>query len=104
MKKISIFGLGYVGTVSSACLAKLGHRVVGVDINNDKVGMINAGESPIVEPGLSDLLSRTAKKKGLSATTDAVAAVRATTISMIWSVLPHGCSRPPSIVFDPPRK
>jgi GDP-mannose 6-dehydrogenase len=55
--RVSIFGLGYVGCVTAACLAKAGHRVVGVDINPDKVAMVNAGTSPLVEPGLGELLA-----------------------------------------------
>jgi GDP-mannose 6-dehydrogenase len=54
---VSVFGLGYVGCVTSACLARAGHDVIGVDVNAEKVAMINAGLSPIVEPGLPDLLA-----------------------------------------------
>jgi len=57
---VSIFGLGYVGVVSAAALADAGHTIVGVDPNLTKVEMINAGRSPIIEPGLDDLLSRRA--------------------------------------------
>ena len=55
--RVSVFGLGYVGCVTAACLAKAGHQVVGVDINPDKVAMVNAGTSPLVEPGLGELLA-----------------------------------------------
>src|SRR5206468_2847555 len=54
--RVSVFGLGYVGCVTAACLAKAGHAVVGVDVNAEKVAMLNAATSPIVEPGLPELL------------------------------------------------
>ena len=56
--RVSVFGLGYVGCVSAASFAGDGHEVVGVDVNADKVASINAGRSPIVEPGLDELLGR----------------------------------------------
>ena len=55
--RVSVFGLGYVGCVTSACLARAGHEVVGVDLNREKVEMISAARSPIVEPGLADVLA-----------------------------------------------
>lgn len=68
IKTISIFGMGYVGCVSAACFADAGFHVIGVDINADKVNQINAGQSPIVEPGLSRLLSRVVSSGHLRAT------------------------------------
>ena len=50
--KVSVFGLGYVGSVSAAAFAADGHHVVGIDVNPDKVASVNAGKSPIVEPAL----------------------------------------------------
>ena len=55
--RVSIFGLGYVGTVSAGCLAKDGHEVIGVDTNPGKVEHVNAGESPILEEGIGELIS-----------------------------------------------
>ena len=54
---VSVFGLGYVGCVSAASFAGDGHHVIGVDVNPDKVDAVNAGRSPIVEPGLDELLA-----------------------------------------------
>ena len=80
---ISIFGLGYVGAVTAGCLARQGHSVVGVDVQPQKVELFNAGESPIVEPGLGELL-RTARAEGLlRATTDVKEAVEATELSLV---------------------
>ena len=73
--RVSVFGLGYVGSVSSAAFAADGHDVVGIDVNADKVAAINEGRSPIVEPGLGDLLQqgvRTGKLRATTSTADAI--------------------------------
>ena len=54
--EVSVFGLGYVGSVSAASFAADGHTVVGVDVNPDKVASLNEGRSPIVEKGLDELI------------------------------------------------
>ena len=72
---VSIFGLGYVGCVTAACLASQGHRVVGVDINIDKVEAINNGKSPIIERGLGELIQTGRRSGNLRATQDAYEAV-----------------------------
>jgi GDP-mannose 6-dehydrogenase len=81
--KISIFGLGYVGCVSAACFADKGHEVIGVDINNAKVEIINSGRSPIVEPGIEELIGKGVKKGTLRATSDVVTAVQDSDISLV---------------------
>jgi GDP-mannose 6-dehydrogenase len=81
--RIGIFGLGYVGAVSAAALADSGHEVIGVDVNPAKVGMVNAGRSPVVEAGLEELLKRGVEAKRMRATHDAEEAVAATDLSMI---------------------
>ena len=81
--RVSVFGLGYVGSVSAASLAADGHAVVGVDVNPDKVAAVNAGRSPIVEPGLEDLLARAVSDRRLRATTDTADAVRSTEVSLL---------------------
>lgn len=81
--KISVFGLGYVGCVSAACLAQDGHAVVGVDVDKRKVDSINEGRAPFVEPGLEDIL-QAAKERGiLTATTDEKDAIAATDIALV---------------------
>ena len=67
---ISIVGLGYVGAVSAACLADMRHRVWGVDINAEKVRIINEGCSPIVENGLADKITYLQNSGRLCATTE----------------------------------
>lgn len=83
MSAISIFGLGYVGSVSLACLAENGYEVIGVDINPTKVAMINEGQSPVIEKGLTELLKKGVKSGCIRATTDAAQAVIASDISII---------------------
>ncbi|MGH9241650.1 MAG: nucleotide sugar dehydrogenase [Vicinamibacterales bacterium] len=81
--KVSVFGLGYVGSVSAAAFADEGHEVVGVDVVPDKVDAVNSGRSPIVEPGLADLLARGVGSGRLRATTSTEDAVRSTDLSLI---------------------
>jgi len=81
--RASVFGLGYVGTVSAASFAADGHHVVGVDVNPGKVASVNAGRSPIVEPGLEELLARGVAQRRLRATTDPAEAVRDTEVSLL---------------------
>ena len=73
--KIAVFGLGYVGTVSAACLANAGHHVVGVDLNRTKVELVNRGESPVLEKRLGLLLKEAVAQDRLHATTEAEVAV-----------------------------
>jgi len=81
--RVSVFGLGYVGSVSAASFAADGHQVIGVDVNADKVAAINAGRSPIVEPGLEDVLGRTVADGRLRATTDTADAVNHSDVSLL---------------------
>lgn len=81
--KLSIFGLGYVGCVSAACFADAGHEVIGVDVNELKAEIINNGRSPIVEPGIEEMIARSVKEKRLRATVDVTDAVINSDISMI---------------------
>jgi len=80
---IAIVGLGYVGCVSAACLASAGHTVIGVDISPEKVDLINAGKSPIIEKDIDDLVSATVKSGNLSATSDIAQAIAKSDLSMI---------------------
>jgi GDP-mannose 6-dehydrogenase len=81
--KLSVFGLGYVGCVAAACLADAGHDVVGVDVNPNKVEIINSGTSPIIEDGISELIAKVVGNGRLSATTDSARAIRDSDISLV---------------------
>ena len=73
-QKISIFGLGYVGSVTAACLASRGHDITGIDVQSDKVEKINSGRAPIGEPGLDELIDEQVNARRIRATTDPTAA------------------------------
>ena len=81
--RVSLFGLGYVGCVTAACLAKCGQEVVGIDVNAEKVAMINAGKSPIIEKGLAELIQEGHANGRFRATTDPVQAVLNTEVSLV---------------------
>ncbi|WP_058533910.1 nucleotide sugar dehydrogenase [Legionella saoudiensis] len=81
--KISIFGLGYVGSVLSACLANQGHKVIGVDTNPLKINSINNGESPIVEPDLKEFIAKAVAAGSLRATHNVYEAITSTDLSFI---------------------
>lgn len=85
---ISIVGLGYVGAVSAACLANTGHRVWGVDINADKVRIINEGHSPIVESGLAEKIAQGREAGCLCATVDIEQALRETELCFVAVATP----------------
>ena len=80
---VSVFGLGYVGCVSAACLAREGHTVVGVDVSRSKVEMIQGGTATIVETGIAELVSEMVTAGTLTATTDVHDAVARTAISLV---------------------
>jgi GDP-mannose 6-dehydrogenase len=81
--RVSIFGLGYVGCVTAACLAKAGHQVIGVDINPDKAAIVNGGTSPLVEPGLGELLAEVTAAGFLRATTSTAEGVAGSDLALI---------------------
>jgi GDP-mannose 6-dehydrogenase len=80
---VSIIGLGYVGSVTAACLASKGNHVIGVDTNPQKVAAIDAGRSPVLEKGVNEMIAESHADGRLRATTDAAAAVEATEISFV---------------------
>src|ERR1700758_1476763 len=82
-RSISVFGLGYVGTVTAACLAHMGHSVIGVDLSPGKVEAMEAGRNPLVEPRVGTLISEAHAAKRLHATSDSAAAVLNSEISFL---------------------
>lgn len=81
--RISIFGLGYVGAVCAGCLADAGNEVIGVDVSTLKVDLTNRGKSPVVEPGLEDLLRAQVESGRLRATTDTSEAILGSDLTLI---------------------
>jgi GDP-mannose 6-dehydrogenase len=81
--RISVFGLGYVGSVSAACLAARGHQVVGVDVNATKVELMSRGQAPVVEERIGELTAEMVQSGALRAITDVAEAVESTEISLV---------------------
>jgi GDP-mannose 6-dehydrogenase len=81
--KISVFGLGYVGCVTAACLARDNHTVIGVDINPMKVELLGSGQSPVIEPGLDELICEVVKNGRLQVSLDSQAAVHQSDVSLV---------------------
>ena len=95
--KISIMGLGYVGAVSAGCLAEEGHEVIGVDPQQSKVDLINAGKTPIIEKDIGEMIRQQVDEGRLCATTDVTLAVRHTDLSLV-------CVGTPSLANGRPHK
>ena len=83
MMRVSVLGLGYVGCVSAASLADTDHQVIGVDVNEEKVAAVNAGRSPIVEPGLDEVLKRAVDAGRLRATTNTAEAIAESDVTLV---------------------
>jgi GDP-mannose 6-dehydrogenase len=81
--RISIFGLGYVGTVSAACLARDGHHVIGVDIDASKLSMLRDGRSPIIEAGMPELVAEVVASGRVEVTDDVEAAIHESELSFV---------------------
>src|ERR1700749_1530542 len=81
--KVAVIGLGYVGTVTAACLAANGHDVWGADIDDGKIAEIQAGRSPVAEPGLDEIVARTVAGGTLHATRSTAEAVSGAELSLV---------------------
>lgn len=83
MARVSVFGLGYVGSVTAGCLAAAGHQVIGVDVNEEKLGSIRQGRSPMAEKDLDGILTEAVETGRLRVTTDAAEAVESSDLSLV---------------------
>ena len=88
--KVAVLGLGYVGTVSAVCLTEIGHTVIGVDVSEEKVNQINEKKSPILEPGIDELLEKAVANKLLKATINVEDAISESDVSLICVGTPSG--------------
>jgi GDP-mannose 6-dehydrogenase len=81
--RVAVFGLGYVGSVTAACFARVGHKVIGVDSDERKVLSLNAGKAPFFEPGLEEIVANCVASGGLSATISQEEALAAADVAMV---------------------
>ena len=96
--RISVFGIGYVGVVSSVCLTGLGHQVIGVDVTPAKVDLLRRGLSPIVEASVDELIADAVAQGQLTATEDGAEAVAASDLSLVCVGTPSAADG--SVAFD----
>ena len=89
-KPLAVFGLGYVGAVSAACFASRGHRVIGVDVSDDKVAMVNQAQTPVLEEDIGELIEEVVGDGRLTATTDAAQAIADTELALVCVGTPSG--------------
>ncbi|HMB89728.1 MAG TPA: nucleotide sugar dehydrogenase [Rhodothermales bacterium] len=97
--RILVWGLGYVGTVSAACLAHLGHEVIGIEPTLKKVEAINAGQSALVEPGLAELIAEAVAEGRLRATQDGTPLVAESDVSLICVGTPSAADGGPVLDY-----
>ena len=99
--RLLVWGLGYVGTVSAACFARLGHDVLGIEPNETKVEAVNKGHSAIKEPGLHDLVKQAVKAGQLCATTNGQAFIAQADVSLICVGTPLRLAAIPRFLPEP---
>ena len=86
---VSIFGLGYVGCIGLGCLAELGHELIGVEIDQLKVDLINSGKATIVEKGIDELIKKNYNNKKIKATKSCREAIKDTDVAIICVGTPN---------------
>ncbi|HKV19687.1 MAG TPA: nucleotide sugar dehydrogenase [Mycobacterium sp.] len=99
LDSVSVFGLGYVGCVSAACLASRGHRVIGVDVNPNKIDAVRRGMAPVVEERIGDLTAEVVSSGHLTVTADSVDAVMNSEISLVCVGTPSAAGGGLSVAF-----
>ena len=97
--RVAVFGLGYVGTVTAAGLASRGHAVVGVDVDAHKVDLFRRGRSPVIEPGVEELIASSVASGLLSATTDPLEALAGADVSLLCVGTPSGANGESDLAF-----
>ena len=99
-RRVAVFGLGYVGTVTAAGLAASGHRVVGVDVDQQKVDQISQGRSPVIERGVEEMLAEAVTRGVLTATTDPSEAMERADVSLLCVGTPSGGHGETDLTYD----